>query len=235
MIIYKITNLVTNKIYIGQTVMPLKRRWAVHKCAKRKSPLTSSIMKHGVVNFKIEEICKASSKEELAKLEIYYIRHFDCLYPKGYNLSTGGVSSSGLTPWNKGLKGLKAPKSAFKKGHKTWNSGQPQLSEETRKKQSLAKMGKRLSPATEFKAGAPSAFKGKKHSAEALVKISENGTGRRIVCVETGETFNSMLAAAAHYKIAHSYLQRLLKSGQTHKKTGLSFKFCDSKATEESK
>lgn len=35
MIIYKITNTVTGKFYVGQTVMSIKRRWAVHKASKR--------------------------------------------------------------------------------------------------------------------------------------------------------------------------------------------------------
>jgi len=229
MIIYKITNLITNKVYVGQTTMSLARRWAVHKAAKRVSPLTSSLKKHGASNFKIEEMARASSLEELNALEIYYIRTLDTVYPKGYNLSTGGKSSKGCTAWNKGMEGLPAPKSAFKKGQKPWNAGQPQLSEETRRKQSMAKLGKHLSPLTEFKPGTPSAFKGRRHTPEALLKISANGNRRQVICVQTGAVFNSILAAATHFKIAKSYLNRLIKSGKQHKKTGFTFKFVDNK------
>jgi group I intron endonuclease len=225
MIIYKITNLITGKLYIGQTTMSLKRRWAVHKATKRISPLTSSLKKHGSENFKIEEIDRASSLEELAKLEMYHIKTFASIYPLGYNLSTGGMSNKGCKAWNKGLKGLPAPKSAFKKGHKTWNAGQPQLSEETRKKQSLAKIGKHISSATEFKTGQTSAFKGRRHSPEALKKISENGNRRPVTCNETGQQFMSAKSAAAHYSVAFSYFQRCIKTGQVIKKIGLSFKY----------
>lgn len=225
MIIYKLTNTITGKLYIGQTTMSLARRWAVHKAARRTSPLTSSIKKHGAKNFKVEIIDRATSLDELHKLEVFYIKDLNTVYPYGYNLSSGGPSNKGCVAWNKGIKGQKAPKTAFKPGHKTWNAGQPQLSEETRRKQSMAKIGKHLSPATEFKVGHPSAFKGKKHSAESLVKIATNGAARRIQCNETGEIFASMKAAAEKLGIAHSYLQRLLQSGKQHKKTGLSFKF----------
>ena len=204
--------------------MPIARRWMTHKSNSRKSPLTNSIKKHGAHNFKIEEIALATSMEEMHKLEIYYIKHFNSLHPNGYNLSTGGEhSSAGHTPWNKGKKGMPAPKSCFKKGHATWNKGVSQLSEETKKKQSLAKLGKHLSPETEFKAGQPSAFKGKKHTPEAREKIAANNSSRAIKCVETGAVFRSMLQAATELNIGHSYLQRLLKSGKQHKKTGLSF------------
>lgn len=227
MIIYKIVNKVTGKIYVGQTVMSLSRRWSQHKVAKRISPLYSSMKKHGCGSFVIEEICRAVSLEELNNLEIYYIRQLDCMYPKGYNLSTGGHSSNGTKPWNKGMKGLKPPKSAFKKGHKTWNAGKPQLSEETRRKQSIAKIGKHLSIDTEFKSGQPSAFKGKKHSKQSLEKISVNGNRRAILCIETGQVYDSILDASKQLKIAKSYLRRLVISGTKHKKTGLTFKFCD--------
>lgn len=227
MIIYKITNTITGKIYIGQTTMSLKRRWAVHKAAKRTSPLTSSLKKHGAGSFTIEEINRATSLEELAKLEVFYIKSLNSLYPAGYNLSSGGPSNKGCRAWNKGLKGLKAPKSAFKKGHKPWNAGQPQLSEETRRKQSLAKLGKHISPSTEFKPGQPSAFKGRKHSEESLAKISANGNRRSVLCVETGQIYSSITDGATQTGIAKSYFRRLVLSETKHKKTRLTFKFLD--------
>jgi group I intron endonuclease len=213
MIVYKITNKITGKLYIGQTTMPLSRRWAVHKAAKRISPLTSSLKKHGAQNFAIEEIARATSLDELARLEIFYIKSFNTLYPKGYNLSSGGVSNKGCPAWNKGLKGLKAPKSAFKKGNKPWNAGQPQLSEETRRKQSIAKLGKHISPDTEFKAGQPSAFKGRKHSPEALAKISENGNKRAVRHIETAVIYTSIVEASKATKVAKSHLRRLALKG----------------------
>ena len=141
MLIYKITNQINGKIYIGQTVMPLIRRWRVHKSCKRKSPLTNALAKYGHENFKIEEVTRAVSTEELNKLEIAYIAQYESIAPKGYNLAAGGSSSRGCIPWNKGKKGGKPPKSAFKKGLIPWNKGKT-TPLDVRAKQSAAAQGR---------------------------------------------------------------------------------------------
>lgn len=57
-IIYKITNLVNNKVYIGQTERTLKERWGQHKYSKGCKYLHNAILKYGAESFKIEEIEK---------------------------------------------------------------------------------------------------------------------------------------------------------------------------------
>jgi len=99
-LIYKITNLINNKIYIGQTVRSLQDRFRGHinqaesnKKSKDKMVLCRAIQKYGKDNFIIEEIDKASSQEELNDLEIYYICKYDSLAKngKGYNIAKGGL------------------------------------------------------------------------------------------------------------------------------------------------
>lgn len=231
LIIYKITNIVTGKLYIGQTVMPLARRWAQHKNAKRKCPLTSSIQKHGISKFVIEPICYALTLQDLDALEIQLIAHYGTVYPRGYNLLPGGNISQnnrGKTPWNKGKKAseeTRAKLSASHKGQKAWNKGITTPGR-TREKQSKAKQGRRVNPATEFKAGQPSAFKGRSHSEEskALLRMN-NGVSRRVQCVETGEYYLSMAEASRKTGIDKTSMQELVKSGRKHTKTGLTFKF----------
>jgi len=106
MVIYKITNKINGKIYIGQTIAKLQHRWAVHKASKRKSPLTSAFKSYGVENFIIEPIASCLDVSFLDELEIKLIEAHDCLYPKGYNLLKGGNVSQhrGRKPWNKGKK-----------------------------------------------------------------------------------------------------------------------------------
>lgn len=91
--IYKITNLVNQKIYIGQTIRNLQTRFNEH-CSfsrDRNSLIGKSIKKYGRNNFKIESIdISATSKDELDLLEIKYIKELNCLCPNGYNLSLGG-------------------------------------------------------------------------------------------------------------------------------------------------
>jgi len=96
MIIYKITNLVNNKIYIGQTIRTIKKRllahWYAAKCGKQsKTYLHKSMLKHGRTNFKIEELCKVDTLEELNELEEFLIQEFDSTNPViGYNIKLGG-------------------------------------------------------------------------------------------------------------------------------------------------
>jgi group I intron endonuclease len=231
MIIYKITNTVNGKIYIGQTKMLLSRRWAQHKCTKRTSPLYSSMKSHGVKNFIIEELCRAANTEELNKLEIEYIKKYDCVYPKGYNLSIGGYSNHGCVPWNKGRVNTEGENEKLSKAHTGNNMGINHYMygkshlEETKEKISKSKKGQRSSPDTEFKPGAPSAFKGRRHTPESLALVSKNGNRKEIQCIETGEIFPSMKVASEKLGIAKSYLFRLCYSGKKNIKLGLSFKF----------
>jgi group I intron endonuclease len=106
MIVYKITNKINGKIYIGQTIKTLQRRWAVHKSCKRTSPLTSAFKKYGIENFTIEVIANCLDVSFLDKLETYLIAAHNSVYPSGYNLLANGNASNqrGKTPWNKGKK-----------------------------------------------------------------------------------------------------------------------------------
>lgn len=88
--IYKITNLINNKIYIGQTICSLKRRFNNHVCKKGCVYLYSAIQKYGKENFKIEEI-EYIPKDQLDNREIYWISYYNSTDKKvGYNLLPGG-------------------------------------------------------------------------------------------------------------------------------------------------
>lgn len=98
MVIYKITNIINGKIYIGQTV-EYEERVRHHKqiafrdnSKEKHKPLYKAIRKYGVKNFKFEIIDSANSIEELNEKEIYYIKLYDSCIDnnKGYNLDKGG-------------------------------------------------------------------------------------------------------------------------------------------------
>lgn len=93
MLIYKITNKLNSKIYIGQTIQSLQKRWS-HHCNDKKRccrKLANAIVKYGPENFTIEQIDVACTREELDVKEIYWIKHYDSMNPdKGYNLLGGG-------------------------------------------------------------------------------------------------------------------------------------------------
>lgn len=89
--IYKITNNINNKCYIGQTGRTIQVRWLEHiRPSKYKSdlPLYRAISKYGVDNFSIEEI-EECDNTVLDEREIYWINYFDA-YRNGYNCTEGG-------------------------------------------------------------------------------------------------------------------------------------------------
>ncbi len=92
MIIYKITNNINDKVYIGQTTRSLSDRWTEHKKPSRtkKSAITFAMLKHGIENFKIEEIGGANNITELNYQEWLLIHKNNTLWPNGYNLLSGG-------------------------------------------------------------------------------------------------------------------------------------------------
>jgi group I intron endonuclease len=104
--IYKITNLSSGKIYVGQAVSHIlnhkryrpyghKGRFICHiseafSTKKNQSHyLNNAIRKYGVNDFVVEliECCESEKSDER---EIYYIKELNSLYPNGYNLKNGG-------------------------------------------------------------------------------------------------------------------------------------------------
>jgi len=90
--IYKITNNVNNKFYIGKTTMSIERRFQHHKRCKQpeKMVLEKAILKYGKENFTIKCIDIANNLEELNLKEIEYIKN---LKPN-YNVSPGGTGGA---------------------------------------------------------------------------------------------------------------------------------------------
>ena len=90
--IYKVTNKINGKVYIGQSV-DIGRRWREHMTTKDDIYFHKAIQKYGVENFEWEVIerCK---KKDLDAREIYWIEYYDS-FNKGYNCTKGGDGNSG--------------------------------------------------------------------------------------------------------------------------------------------
>ena len=98
MIIYKITNNINNKVYIGLTTCSLEYRWSRHlteaKNVNNKKHLYKAMRKYGLEKFSIEQIDSADDFKELGMLEREYIKKYNSQNPnKGYNLTAGGESN----------------------------------------------------------------------------------------------------------------------------------------------
>jgi group I intron endonuclease len=157
--IYKITNLINNKVYIGKTVRKLEVRFKGHlKAAESKINryLCDAVNHYGKENFKIEliEQCERENENEREK---YWIKTLNSNNKKfGYNMTEGG--DGGQT--RKGVK----------------------QSEETKRKISEKNKGKVRTE--KEKQNLRDKNLGKKHSIETRKKMSESRK-KRPYCAET--------------------------------------------------
>lgn len=94
--IYKITNKINNKSYIGQSIN-IEQRWKTHKtspfnknCVHYNCLFYKAIRKYGIDNF-IFEVLEECEKNRLNEREIYWIAYYQTHNKKyGYNMTDGG-------------------------------------------------------------------------------------------------------------------------------------------------
>lgn len=97
-IIYKHTNLINNKIYIGQTCQTARVRWQYGGGYKHNAHFYAAIKKYGWHNFKHEILYTDLTSEQANELEIKLIALFDTTNSdKGYNSSIGGAAGARYT------------------------------------------------------------------------------------------------------------------------------------------
>ena len=88
--IYKITNLINGKCYIGQSVNVEKRLESHKNNFQSNVHLQNSIKAYGIDNF-LFELLEECSEDKLNEREIYWIRYYDSTNrDKGYNIAEGG-------------------------------------------------------------------------------------------------------------------------------------------------
>ena len=98
--IYKITNIQNNKVYIGQTIRPIKDRFHRHINDAMNNILNThfarAIRKYGKDSFIIEEIDTAQTQKELNEKEQYWIKYYNSV-KEGYNETDAILKSGGNT------------------------------------------------------------------------------------------------------------------------------------------
>lgn len=197
MIIYKITNQVNNKVYIGQTTQTLGDRWWQH-CNRspsqtHRSYIHSAIKQYGADNFTIEIIAAASSIDELNALEEALINQYVSLAPNGYNLHVGGMN---------------------KKCHP-----------ETKAKISQALRGRPIANRQNGAAkGRPVSAERRARISATLTGVAQPSKYKAVKVVETGQVFESVKAACAALKLSRTTVIGLLKSGG-QSRAGISFEY----------
>lgn len=173
MIIYKVTCLETNKIYIGKTCHSLTRRKCEHLRTARNdrshSCFHKAILKYGEESFVWEVLDKVMFSDLLMDLEKFYIARYNCKIPNGYNMTDGG---EGVAGWRPSLE-TRARMSAALKGNR--HTLGHKLSSEHLAKLSASHMGNtaRLGhhPTPETLAKMSVANKGRRHTPESIAKI----------------------------------------------------------------
>ena len=213
--IYKIINIITNKLYIGKTTQSLlkrladhiqeAKRWANCKSSGKKfgynSKLYSSMNKHGYENFKIELIELVETKAEMNRKEKYWINALNTR-TNGYNIAAGGNGGFFL--------GCHHTAEARKRiGEATKN--RPVLPE-TCQKISQSKLGYKHS--TETKEKIRQAKLGKKvgHRSEGCKKHMSDSHRIPILCVETNIVYPSAKAASIATGILRTSITNCLHS-----------------------
>lgn len=218
--IYIIRNNINQKLYVGQTTIGFDERYRnnIEKNTKNEH-LRLAIQKYGLENFTIiKEFDIAYSKEELDKLEDVYIKIYNT-YDKryGYNKKFGGANG----------RHTEESKEKNRQAHigKTWTEEQKAL------------FSSKMSGENNPMYGIPSPMTGKKHSDETKEKIrqrnlgkkhteetkekmsknhadfvgSKNGRAKAVICLTTGEQFDTVRIASIKYGLDESSIIKCCK------------------------
>jgi len=128
--IYKITNLVNGKVYIGQSIEP-QNRWSKHKSSANGKPTQAihhAMKKYGIDNFQFECIASCLDQDAANEAETAIVAQENSLVPNGYNVTNGGYNSPKTQEWKDqmslSMKGKNtSPETQFKNGHSQLNTG----------------------------------------------------------------------------------------------------------------
>lgn len=175
--IYKITNIDTNKVYIGQS-NDIKYRFRQHKCKLRANKhynkyLQNAWNKYGEKHF-IFSVIEECELKELNDKETYWCNYYK---PNVYNLgntgNVGTISEEIKQKLSKALKGRKKSPELVEKNRLGHIGLKHKRTKEQIEKHRLKVKGRHLSPKTEFQ-------KGHIVNDDVRKKISEASKGKKM-------------------------------------------------------
>jgi len=171
MVVYKITNLVNGKVYVGQTTKGAEYRFRQHISDSKRTKgygctlLQRAMRRHGVDNFRMEVLGAYSSMDDLCKAECTWIEVLRARdRDHGYNITLGGDTTKGRVV---SAETRKKMSDAFR--------GRV-FSDETRRRMSESAKGRSISK--ESVAKRLITMKGYHHSDETRRKIGNGNRGK---------------------------------------------------------
>lgn len=210
MIIYKITNKINSKVYIGQTVRTLEERISEHR-RNKNCIMYKAFEKHGFRNFKFEIIDEASNINELNQKEINWINFYNCLSPIGYNQCEGGCNTLGYHH----REDSKQKMSEHKKGRYTKEENHFYGKTHTDKQK--AKWSEQR--------------KGRVLSDEWKENLKKSHVTRKVKNLDTGEIFDTVKEAGEKYSIEPTHITRVCR-GKRKSTGGYRWSYTDTDKSE---
>lgn len=203
--VYIHRNKINGKIYVGQTCQKPEKRWDNGKGYETSSKFYKAILKYGWNNFEHIIIKNNLTQEEANLLEIDLIKKYHSQEDNfGYNITSGG---NNFKHSEETKRKIGRSNSIALKGNK-WSEEQKKLMSKLMSGENNPFYGKHHTEESKEKisknrkgkcAGEEHPFYGKHHTEESLKKMSENRKGKggkKVLCINTGEIFNTMMDAA---------------------------------------
>lgn len=225
--VYKITNLINGKCYIGLS-LNIERRFMEHRTPKnlrRRTNLAKAFRKYGLENFSFEILEECNDEKRMSELEMYYIAK----YKAEYNMNEGGLGNRGLV-FTDDVKKVLSQKGKQQWARKTEeeklaivknNLKRPEknhlVSEATREKLRQINLGKKYGEAA----------KAKRSASNKIAALGNQNGNKAVVSLKDGiiiKEYLSMVLAAKDLGIHPTRITHVLK-GRRKTTAGYEWKY----------
>lgn len=220
-IIYMHKNKINGKMYIGKTCQDPEKRFGSNGSGYRNCKMFYlAIKKYGWNNFEHIVLCSNLSPEEANIKEREYIKEYKSNDTKfGYNIRTGGQgieSEDSLKQW----KDPDYVERVRRRNIANWNKPEYRERLMTNMKEAWKDPEKRQRRSDAAKERWANEDFHKK-ATEAVTKAC----GRAVICIETGELFETVKAACEKYNLYHGNFNRGIVHG--YRMGGFHWKYAD--------